>query len=148
MQLFRRSLSVEHTVVPQSSALVGDFVTYTIETTNLGAYPSHTIISLTLPTGFSFVSNTSSVSSSYQITGNGVIFDLQFGETVQDKGIPRNGVVTLVATVKILPGASRGESEAIATVIGSGEEAWPGDEVSKAYVSVIKPSVYLPLMTR
>jgi uncharacterized repeat protein (TIGR01451 family) len=147
MQLFRRSLSVEHSVVPQL-ALVGDIVTYTIEATNQGVYPSHTIISHTLPTGFNFISVSSAVSTSYEQTGSGVIFDLQFGETLKDKGIPRNGVVTLVVTVEILPGASRGKSEATAMVTGTGEEAWPGDETSNATVTVIEQSVYLPIQTR
>ena len=147
MQLFRPSLSVKNSVVPQM-ALVGDIVTYTIEAKNQGVYPSYTIISHTLPTGFNFISVSSTVSTSYELTGSGVIFDLQFGESMQDKGIPRNGVVTLVVTVEILPGASRGESVSSATVTGTGEEAWPGDEVSKATVIVIEPSVYLPLITR
>ena len=147
MELFRRSLSVEFIVEPQI-AQVGDIVTYTIDVTNQGVYPSHTTISHTLPSGFKFISVSSTVSSSYQLTGSGVTFDLQFGQSARDKGIPRNGVVTLVVTVEILPLASEGEYEAIAAVTGTGEEAWPGDEVSTATVIVVNPSLYLPFMTR
>jgi len=147
MQLFRRSLSVEQSVAPQT-ALVGDIVTYTIEATNQGIYPSHITISHTLPTGFSFITATSSVSASLQLAGNGVIFDLQFGESEKDKGLPRNGSATLWVKVEILSGASIGESAAIAMLTGTGLEAWPGDETSEATVLVVKPSVYMPLIVR
>ena len=147
MQLFRRSLSVEHNVVPQT-AIIGGIVTYTIEAMNRGVYPSHITVSHTLPTGFAFVNVTSSVSTSFQLTGNGVIFDLQFGESEKDKGLPRNGSATLWVTVEILPGASIGESAAIAMLTGTGLEAWPGDETSEATVLVVKPFVYMPLLVR
>ncbi len=147
MELFRRSLSIEHIVEPKI-AQVGNIVTYTIDVTNQGVYPSQTMISHTLPSGFKFISVSSTVNTSYQLTGNGVIFDLQFGQAVQDKGIPRNGTVRLVVTVEILPLASGGEAEATATVIGTGEEAWPGDEISTAIVFVKQPSLYLPFLTR
>lgn len=142
MQLFRRSLSLQHDVAPKSAA-TGDVVTYTIDITNKGIYPSQTILSHTLPTDFQFISATSSVSTSYQISGNSVVFDLQFGETIRDKGIPRDGSATITIEAAIGPGASV-SSDAIATVSGSGKEAWPGDETSIATVSVTKAAIFIP----
>ena len=92
------------------------------------------------------LSTTSTVSSTYEITGSGVFFDLQFGELFKDKGIPRNGVVSLVVATEILPEATRGESVVTATTAGSGEESWPGDEQSAAIITVFKPSIFLPFV--
>ncbi|HET6443925.1 MAG TPA: C25 family cysteine peptidase, partial [candidate division Zixibacteria bacterium] len=147
MQLYQRSLAVDLNVTPQS-ATPGDMVTYTIAATNQGVFPTHTTISHTLPAGFNFVSVYSTLSTTFEITGSGVVFDLQFGESLKDKGIPRNGDVTLIVTVEILPDAFRGNYESTATITGTGEEAWPGDETSMATVSIIKPSVYIPFINR
>jgi len=146
MQMMRPALSINKSTVT-TSARPSDIVEFQIDVANNGIYPSHILVSDTLPTGMSFITATSSVQSEVHIAGNDIIFDLQFDEADRNKGLPRNATASITLTAQVDSSAGGGVLTNVARVYGTGLEIWPGDENDSASFFVWQ-QVVLPLLTK
>jgi uncharacterized repeat protein (TIGR01451 family) len=147
MQLMRPALNIQSNAVP-SIVREGDTIDIDISVENQGVYPSHAVVSQEIPAGLEFISASSSVPSTISITGNEMSFDLQFGDGLHNKGIPRNGTVSISITAILKPSISSGKLSMTSTIGGTGLEAWPGDETDYSEIYVMTESTYLPFVVR
>jgi hypothetical protein len=147
MQLMRPALNIQSNAVP-SIVREGDTIDIDISVENQGVYPSHAVVSHEIPAGLEFISASSSVPSTISITGNEMSFDLQFGDGLHNKGIPRNGTVSISITAILKPSISSGKLSMTSTIGGTGLEAWPGDETDYSEIYVMTESTYLPFVVR
>jgi uncharacterized repeat protein (TIGR01451 family) len=145
MQLMRPALSLGKNVFTDT-AHRGDLIQFSVNITNSGVYPSHVVVSDTLPIGMSFITATSSVSSTMVLTGSDIIFDLQFGPEPRDIGLPRNATATITIAVQIDQSYGGGMLSNLARISGSGLEAWPGNEADSAEIfvfhNILIPTLY------
>jgi hypothetical protein len=107
-----------------------------------------TIVTHELPTGLGNLYSNSSVPSNIDVSGNEVIFDLQFGNNSQNKGIPRNETVYLSITATVEPSVSMGRLSLTSKVECSGLESLLGDETDQIEIYVVKESSYIPIVVR
>jgi len=143
MQLYRPELSIDLTTSTQL-AFEGDLVFFVIEAMNGGVYPSQVVVTDTVPSGLTVLSKTSSVPAIMSSVGRDEVFQIQFGDGVRNHGLPRNGkvVITITAVVDSEPGVLRN----LATVSGTGLEAWPGNEQTFVDITVIQVKSFLPVI--
>jgi len=146
MQVMRPALSLTKST-QTTNASPSEIVEFQIDVANNGIYPSHILVSDTLPTGMSFITATSSVQSEIHIVGNDIIFDLQFDEADRNKGLPRNATASITLTAQVDSSAGGGVLTNVARVYGTGLEIWPGDETDSASFFVWQ-QVVLPLLTK
>ncbi|MGB3715155.1 MAG: C25 family cysteine peptidase [Candidatus Promineifilaceae bacterium] len=135
MQMMRPALSIDKSTAT-SWAQQGDIIDYFIDISNSGIYPSHVVVTDTLPSGLSFITMTSSLSATIMVAGNDIIFDLQFGEEARNKGLPRDATASITLTVEVDLVSVGGVLSNLAQVSGSGQEAWPGNESDSVSVCV------------
>ncbi len=147
MQLFRPNLSLAHSA-NTAAAAPGEEVRYQLDISNFGVYPSHASVEHLLPDGFHFITATSSIEVDIKDDGNPLQFDIQFGEGLRNKGIPRNETATVVITAFITPTISLGAKSADASVTGTGLDYVPGNEQDQAEVMVLNRAAWLPILLK
>jgi hypothetical protein len=145
MQLMRPELALNAQVQPGHAAR-GESVDIELVATNSGLYPSSVVVSNTLPVGLSYVTATASISAGITTIGRNVLFDLQFGDGVQNKGLPRNAVAFMTITAQVDHNAETGIVTNLATITGTGLEAWPGDESAAVDVAILERILHLPVV--
>ncbi|HET6444284.1 MAG TPA: C25 family cysteine peptidase [candidate division Zixibacteria bacterium] len=145
MQMMRPALSIEKNTTA-SIVERGDIIDYSLEISNIGVYPSHVIVTDTLPVGMNYISSTSSIPATVLNVGNDIIFDLQFDEPERNKGLPRDTTAVITLTVEVGETSTGGAYTNFAQVGGTGLEAWPGNESDFAsvfiYYDVFIPSLF------
>jgi uncharacterized repeat protein (TIGR01451 family) len=145
MQMMRPSLSITKDTETEEAS-PGDQVDFILEVSNYGIYPSHVIVSDTLPQGMSFITATSSIGYNLNTSGNDLLFDLQFGIEEHNKGIPRNGSAVFTLTAQINSPVAGGLFTNVASVDGTGLEILAGDEIDTASFFVWN-KILLPQLT-
>jgi uncharacterized repeat protein (TIGR01451 family) len=145
MQLFRPALSLEMSAQP-AVVMPGDTITYTMTVDNIGLYPSQLTVVDDLPTGLSYVSHTSTVTSTVDIVGNEITITLEPPFAAGDSA-------NITLTTVLDPGYT-GSTNLInsATVFGTGLEGAPGNETDTVQLLVLLPNsgneVFLPLLLK
>ena len=147
MELMRPALSVTKTGL-QDEAEPGDLVDFVLTALNIGLYPSHITVTDTLPVGLNFLSFTSTVTSTVNVIGRDVIFDLQFGGNPRDYGIPRDEKAVITLTAQVDQAAPGGPLINQASVGGPGLELWPGDESDSFIINIINVfyNTFMPVL--
>jgi uncharacterized repeat protein (TIGR01451 family) len=145
MQLMRPGLALNGVAQPGHAAR-HESVNFILTATNNGLYPSSVSISNTLPAGLSYVTATASISASITTIGRNVLFDLQFGDDVQNEGLPRNAAAVITITAQVDHDAELGKVTNLATLTGAGLEAWPGDESVALDVAILERILHLPVV--
>ena len=144
MQLFRPALSLDKTA--QSAVIEpGDMVDFTLTVNNSGLYPSHVEVVDTLPAGLTYVSHTATVTTAVTIVGNELTFTVEPALAYGDSA-------TITLTTLLDPGYTGPASlNNQATVMGTGLEGSPGNEMDNASLLVLLPTnagLYLPLIIK
>jgi uncharacterized repeat protein (TIGR01451 family) len=142
MQMMRPALSIEKNTTA-SVVERGDIFDYSLEVSNIGVYPSHVIVTDTLPVGMNYISSTSSSPATVVNVGDDIIFALQFDELERNHGLPKDSTAVITLTVQVDETSTGGAYTNFAQVGGTGLEAWPGNESD--FVSVyIYYDIFLP----
>ncbi len=147
MHLFRPNLRLTHSASAAVGA-PGEEVHYQLDISNFGVYPSHSSVEHLLPDGFHFITATSSIELAITDDGNPLQFDIQFGEGLKNKGIPRNETATVMITAYITPTISLGSKSADAVVKGTGFDYAPGNEQAQAEVMVLNRAAWVPIILK
>jgi uncharacterized repeat protein (TIGR01451 family) len=144
MQLMRPELSVSAQAQPGYGRR-NETVNILLTASNNGLYPASVTVSNTLPDGMSFLTATASISAGITTSGRNALFDLQFGDDVLNKGLPRNAVAVVTITAQVNHDAAIGKATNIAALAGTGLEAEPGDESVTVDIAIVERSLYLPI---
>jgi hypothetical protein len=123
-------------------------VTLALKVQNHGLYPSQVSLVGEPISGFSVTAISSTVNHTATNAGEGTRITLQFGQQANESGIPRNGQATITVTYRIASDALLGPRVARFRSEASGLEAWPGDEQIAVKISVLKESIWLPMLSR
>jgi len=146
MQMMRPALSIDKRTAT-SVARKGDLIDFNLDIANVGVYPSHIVVTDSLPPGTNFVTATSSVPFELQSAGSDIVLDLQFEEEERNQGMPRDSTVSITITVQVDQSNGGGAFTNLALVDGTGVEAWPGDESDSVSFYVLH-EILLPRLIR
>ncbi len=146
MQMMRPALSIDKSTAT-SVARKGDLIDFHLDIANVGVYPSHIVVTDSLPLGTNFITATSSVPFELHSAGSDIVFDLQFEEEDRNQGMPKDSTVSITITVQVDQSNGGGAFTNLALVDGTGVEAWPGDESDSVSFYVLH-EILLPRLIR
>jgi uncharacterized repeat protein (TIGR01451 family) len=148
MHLMRPNLTIDKTA-PDPDGEPGDTAEFILDISNLGLYPSHVVVTDTLPAELNYLSFQSTLSATASIIGSDVIFNLQFGNNLLNGGLPMNESAVITITTEVDSGAPSGTVTNSAVIGGPGLDTAPGDNSDSALYNIFVAPVldffnYLP----
>jgi uncharacterized repeat protein (TIGR01451 family) len=152
MHLMRPDLTIDKTAL-DSTGEPGDTAEFVLDIANIGLYPSHVVVTDTLPPELNYVSFQSSLSATATIIGSDVVFNLQFGNDLLNAGLPRNETAVITITTQVDSSAPNGMVINSAVVGGSGLDTMPGSNSDTAFYDIFVAPIfdfvnYIPIMRK
>jgi uncharacterized repeat protein (TIGR01451 family) len=152
MELMRPDLTIDKSALDTSGS-PGDTAEFTLEIANLGLYPSHVVVTDTLPGDLNYVSFQSTLATTATIIGNDVVFNLQFGNDLLNAGLPRNESAIITITTVVDNSATNGPVTNSAVVGGFVLDINPSNNSDTAPFTIIVEQIfdflnYMPIMMK
>jgi hypothetical protein len=132
----------------QAYAEPGDQVSVSFTIQNHGVYPAHVTLKAETPDGFSVSDVSSTVNYTASNVGDGVEIALQFGESTNEAGIPRDGEAAVIMVYDVAPNALLGPRSPNYVAESTGFDSWPGNESFSGNMAVLQRSMWLPMLNR
>lgn len=152
MHLMRPDLTIDKSA-PDPTGEPGDTAEFILDISNLGLYPSHVVVTDTLPAELNYVSFQSTVSTTAAITGSDVVFNLQFGNNLLNGGLPMNESAVITITTEVDSGAPNGMVTNSAVVGGPSLDTAPSSNSDSVLYDIFVAPVldflnYIPLVRK